>query len=100
VKVNQKIAYPDAVAPALERMRTAITLRQRGLIPSNIEAMMIAVPAKAILRAVYGSNFRAGWHMMIDTVKDRIMIRWTGLRFRLGWTAAEEKEWARELEAE
>lgn len=74
------------------------TLRmyRQGKLPPSIAGWMIVVGCMRPLRAVYGSNLRAG--LMI--VRDALIEKFTALRYRLRLLTPTERRWEREFEDE
>ena len=55
---KNRIQHPDWIPGAAKSIESSVTLYQRGLTPATIEVPMMVIPAKRLLRAVYGSNLR------------------------------------------
>lgn len=60
------VRNPTHVPAALRSMTDTIALYPR--MPDSIRGWMLAVPCKRILRAVYGSAYRAIWAWLVAEV--------------------------------
>ena len=56
---QKAVAHPEWILDALSSLSRTSALYAKGLIPGSIEAPMIVVPIKRVLRGVYGSDLRA-----------------------------------------
>lgn len=89
------VANPDRVPGARESLQRTLRIDGQGLLPESIRGAMLAVPCKRMLRAVYGSAWKAicAW-------------AWTELREAATYYRQKvyltklEREIRRELEAE
>jgi hypothetical protein len=74
-------------------VESILHLYRKSKIPDSVAGWMIVVAAKRPLRAVYGSNLRAG----LAIVRDDLIDRFTALRYRLRLLTPKEREWEREF---
>ena len=58
--MNIKIQKPFELAEAMERMAATLEVD----LPPSIRGWMLAVPAFAILRSIYGGPYRAIWALI------------------------------------
>lgn len=72
------IAHPDWLEHS--QPEKSINLFRAGLMPRTIAGWMIVVGCKHPLRAVYGSDLRAGWALLIDALKDKLEVVITDVR--------------------
>lgn len=89
------VANPDWVPSARESLQKTLRMDGQGLFPESIRGRMLAVPCKRMLRAVYGSAWKAicawAWAELSDTA--------TYYRQKVYLTKL-EREIMRELESE
>jgi hypothetical protein len=89
--MRRKIARPEHVPGAIESLISTLSLDKHGHIPDSIRGSMLAIPCKRMLRAVYGSAWRAiiawAWLEIQHDVFDRVYA----IRCRIYMTAAERE---------
>lgn len=69
----QPVRNPHDLPAALRSM--ADTIEADPYMPPSIRGWMLAVPAKRILRAVYGSAYRAIWAWLWAEVRGSIYLK-------------------------
>jgi hypothetical protein len=84
---GRRIAHPDWVKDAADKVASVAELYVRGSIPASIEVWMLVVPAKRLLRGVYGSDLRAAAALLRMALADLPanfgMAAWRFWRYRI-----------------
>ena len=83
------VAKPDHVAGARESIMKTLAADEDGMIPDSIRGLMLAVPCKRMLRAVYGSAWRAIFAWAWQEVSNDASWAWYRVRSRVYQTKAE-----------
>jgi hypothetical protein len=73
-----------------------LRLYREGKLPSTIAGCLIVNAATRPLRAVYGSNLRAGIALVFDSLIDKF----THFRYRFRLLTPTERQWEQEFESE
>jgi hypothetical protein len=93
-----EIRHPDWLQSDHPMEASAITntlrMYRKGQLPRQIAGLMIVNAAKRPLRAVYGSNLRAGLAIVWDALVDKI----TNWRYRVRLLTPQERCWEREFD--
>lgn len=56
-----------------------LSLYNAGILPESIAGWMIVTSLKHPLRAIYGSDLKAAWHLLLMSIKDK----WFHLKYRV-----------------
>jgi len=86
-----KIQHPDWIKEDFlpgSNIENTLRLYRQGKLPESIAGQMIAVAAKRPLRAVYGSNLRAGWALICDSLEEKFHA----FRYRFGLLTRQERK--------
>lgn len=83
------VAKPDQVAGARESIMKTLAADEDGMIPDCIRGGMLAVPCKRMLRAVYGSAWRAIAAWAWQELRNDASWSWYRVRSRVYRTKAE-----------
>lgn len=81
MNIRLQIAHPEWLEHSSPEK--SINLFRAGQMPRTIAGWMIVVGCKHPLRAVYGSDLRAGWALLTDALRDKLENAITGLRCRV-----------------
>jgi hypothetical protein len=80
MKYNLEIKRPEWLSHSTPQK--SIDLYVQRLLPQTIAGWMIVVGCKHPLRAVYGSDLRAAWALLLDALWDRVENCWWWMRFK------------------
>jgi len=70
--IKLKIKHPEWLEhSAIDK---TMNLIRTGKCPECIAGWMLVVPLKHALRAIYGSNLKAAWHLLMDAIGDAIVM--------------------------
>lgn len=81
------IKHPDWLTHSTPQK--SIDLYLKHLLPQNIAGWMIVVGCLHPLRAVYGSDLRAAWALLVWAIQGKFEDWWWNIRFRL-WPPKDE----------
>ena len=92
--MNHAVAKSDQVPGSRESLQKTLAMDSEGMIPHSIRGGMLAVPCKRMLRAIYGSAWRAIIAWAWQKIRNDASWAWYRVRSRVYRTKAE-----REMEA-
>ena len=90
-----KIAHPDWLKEDLlvsSSIENTLKMYRQGVLPESIAGFGIVLASKRPLRAVYGSDLRAAWKLLLMALAAKIEATVWPLRLRLSKYRRLEKE--------
>lgn len=93
-----KIAYPEHLRYSTPGKTIRLYCENR--LPGTIAGWMLVTSLKHPLRAIYGSDVRAAWNLLLDAIIELIRGKWMDFRFAHDLLTQEERKIKAEMEAE